>query len=107
MEIQCFNPRPPRGGATSQPMNKNYRDNVSIRAPRVEGRPRLASSTRRETRFNPRPPRGGATTQWLLDHGQLDSFNPRPPRGGATQLTKALEALTLVSIRAPRVEGRP
>ena len=79
-----FNPRPPawrgdRAKALTIPLIQ-----VSIRAPRVEGRPTANRIGRPKARFNPRPPRGGATGYYRDSMGKVG-----------------------VSIRAPRVEGRP
>ena len=81
----CFNPRSPRGGATSRPPLKV----LSI------------------TRFNPRSPRGGATTYRRNGGGGQTGFNPRSPRGGATIYTVPETADIYVSIHAPHEGERP
>ena len=65
--ILCnFNPRTPRGGATS---------GIDIQCGSMY--------------FNPRTPRGGATSSHVLIFSFLH-FNPRTPRGGATAICCSL-----------------
>ena len=80
-----FNPRSPRGGATT------------ARLPQGSGR----------RYFNPRSPRGGATQAVDMSRGDT-YFNPRSPRGGATCSCRLL-ALTVIgiSIHAPHEGERP
>ena len=101
-----FNPRSPRGGATSS-----------------------ADTTSSSARFNPRSPRGGATlindlSEQICEvsiHAPHEGerplnpdvrnyhrcFNPRSPRGGATQSAHHLLLLHRISIHAPHEGGRP
>ncbi len=85
--LDSFNPRSPRGGATSFSLSEADIKSVSIHAPHEGERPNVTDwDIIRWGRFNPRSPRGGATFQGLcLFAGIRCSFNPRSPRGGATQ----------------------
>ena len=102
--MDCFNPRPPRGG-----------------------RPPAGTSRGRMLGFNPRPPRGGRRNRVLLLYclemfqstppawGATDcvwipmdcmrGFNPRPPRGGRREQWADDSIKRHVSIHAPRVGG--
>ena len=79
-DMQNFNPRSPRGGATTpEEAERGVEDN-----------------------FNPRSPRGGATYQYANGLDYVPNFNPRSPRGGATVLTCAMPTCTVpISILAP------
>ena len=59
--INSFNPRSPRGGATSSATYYAITHVVSIHAPREGERPTGTPSGTVITGFNPRSPRGGAT----------------------------------------------
>ena len=74
-----FNPRSPRGGATS--CNKPSRG--------------------ARCNFNPRSPRGGATPCRTGGAGGQMDFNPRSPRGGATCYGRHGGVLYGISIHAP------
>ena len=101
----CFNPRPPRGGATS-----------------------LCASCNRRRRFNPRPPRGGRrrSTGDAINFAAFVSihapargrrrtlavlilcrrvFQSTPPAGGATTNGTDPAPRHVVSIHAPRAGG--
>ena len=81
---KCFNPRPPRGGATRTAGHTPRPGPVSIHAPRAGGRHSPTAMPIQVRCFNPRPPRGGATLSPTLIVLARRRFNPRPPRGGAT-----------------------
>ena len=74
-----FNPRSPRGGATS--CNKPSRG--------------------ARCNFNPRSPRGGATPCRTGGAGGQMDFNPRSPRGGATDIQYKRQRRIPISIHAP------
>ena len=81
----CFNPRSPRGGATSCSTMHKIHSKVSIHAPH-EGERRAVATVAEAAKkcFNPRSPRGGATIIISMPSFFFESFNPRSPRGGAT-----------------------
>ena len=74
-----FNPRSPRGGATSKFFTVDFM----------------------HRNFNPRSPRGGATQgiEWIS--AMSENFNPRSPRGGATYFQLLLHTQCSISIHAP------
>ena len=107
VSASSFNPRSPRGGATSvvcAPEQLNQvsihaphegerlgqiflsvlLDKVSIHAPHEGERHILLRAPFCPWRFNPRSPRGGATVEQSKVLSKIISFNPRSPRGGAT-----------------------
>ena len=107
VSASSFNPRSPRGGATSvvcAPEQLNQvsihaphegerlgqiflsvlLDKVSIHAPHEGERHILLRAPFCPWRFNPRSPRGGATFCYSPLCKAKQSFNPRSPRGGAT-----------------------
>ena len=80
-----FNPRSPRGGATSDMEWWLMQEGVSIHAPHEgERHPSAQMCRSRILCFNPRSPRGGATLTCAGNKYRTISFNPRSPRGGAT-----------------------
>ena len=108
-----FNPRSPRGGATSLPLTSFPGfGNFNPRSPRGGATlPFKKLYIITPPYFNPRSPRGGATYGlWATPHGTAfqstlptrgsdfgschlfflrENFNPRSPRGGATVYTQA------------------
>ena len=106
-DTRYFNPRSPRGGATSYSSFAPSMRYISIHAPHEGERPDLKHHRLRDivfqstlpTRgsdmkrgglhlrhmhFNPRSPRGGATEGYGVYCVSDEHFNPRSPRGGAT-----------------------
>ena len=80
-----FNPRLPRGKATTLPVintrNSAFQSTPSAR----EGDARAPQVHRMNGCFNPRLPRGKATFQLPFLIVEYPCFNPRLPRGKATQ----------------------
>ena len=74
-----FNPRSPRGGATTAPLQRLMKPLY----------------------FNPRSPRGGATTYLPSAMRFQAYFNPRSPRGGATNAWNSFKTWVEISIHAP------
>ena len=119
-----FNPRSPRGGATSALRPGAVMVSFNPRSPRGGATPPDTRPSIQINRFNPRSPRGGATvglvpgTQYTLFQSTLPArgsdcktknitrltkgFNPRSPRGGATINLMITISRTSVSIHAPR-----
>ena len=111
----CFNPRSPRGGATSDnPGAKSPGNSFNPRSPRGGATARrrglitlrafqstlpargsdispVAIKSSISERFNPRSPRGGATTFAPVYFHSKCRFNPRSPRGGATEMSQAAD----------------
>ena len=82
LEINDFNPRPPRGGRREKPEKeqdtRQFQSTPSARRATYI----LCTFTIIHDYFNPRPPRGGRR-KVKCDHTLHTShFNPRPPRGG-------------------------
>ncbi len=125
-----FNPRSPRGGATTVQSSVTQSQPISIHAPREGERlsiiilsphiklfqstlPARGSDVKAKmfcliTRyFNPRSPRGGATALVVKLHTFRYNFNPRSPRGGATRNIYATCRYSYISIHAPREGERP
>ena len=124
VSASSFNPRSPRGGATSvvcAPEQLNQvsihaphegerlgqiflsvlLDKVSIHAPHEGERHILLRAPFCPWRFNPRSPRGGATFCYSPLCKAKQSFNPRSPRGGATCAPTKSGTAVDVSIHAP------
>ena len=83
-----FNPRSPRGGATLINDLSEQICEVSIHAPHEGERPLNPDVRNYHRCFNPRSPRGGATRRTLTEARISACFNPRSPRGGATWCSK-------------------
>ncbi len=79
-----FNPRPPRRGATCASSQRDSDAQVSIHAPHAGERRSISHCAHSRSCFNPRPPRRGATAVAFAPHAGQSRFNPRPPRRGAT-----------------------
>ena len=121
-----FNPRSPRGGATSMDAARRGSKEISIHAPHEGERRADIWHGRGARHFNPRSPRGGATIyaartgkdKDISIHaphegerpagtaGAADSrqnFNPRSPRGGATaQIQRFAARYCYFNPRSPR-----
>ncbi len=105
--LLCFNPRPPRGGATIRSEIIRTRSGKFQSAP-----PAWRGDSSRKARclkgsgFNPRPPRGGATK---IHHNKRphNRFQSAPPAWRGDRRRPVRHQIRHVSIRAPRVEGRP
>ena len=84
-QARNFNPRSPRGGATSYSSPPYGYTVISIHAPH-EGERRAQGDGKdfAQRDFNPRSPRGGATASGRHASQTQKHFNPRSPRGGAT-----------------------
>src|SRR5699024_4453781 len=102
-----FNPRAPRGGATTVNAERYAADPVSIHAPRVGARLRRALIWHPQQEFQSTRPAWGRDGADAAGNGRRVRFNPRAPRGGATPLPVALGDAQVVSIHAPRVGARP
>ena len=99
-----FNPRPPRGGRRLRPLFCVIWKNFNPRPPRG-GRPcQLQCTPCGPMYFNPRPPRGGRLRHPTKMRRKA-YFNPRPPRGGRRPFCNAPDALSRISIHAPREGG--
>ena len=119
-----FNPRSPRGGATSTlgalllafqfqstlpargsdpfVVRVHIHDDVSIHAPREGERLSSPFSPMSSSQFQSTlPARGSDVRGGRIGQGRA-GFNPRSPRGGATGDMALYQALRLVSIHAPR-----
>ena len=101
-----FNPRSPRGGATSVDRIAAQIYTVSIHAPRVGERPSRNWSRWRSAWFQSTLPAWGSDHRGTGAAGAARGFNPRSPRGGATLLSIATNLTGEVSIHAPRVGER-
>ena len=101
-----FNPRTPRGGATSMEKRLRSAAGISIHAPHEGVRRRGRSDIRFQEDFNPRTPRGGATGS-ISASALTTYFNPRTPRGGATCGGTGLSRKGNISIHAPHEGVRP
>ncbi len=104
--LTCFNPRPPRGGATCGLDYIRHPLHVSIHAPRAGGRLQSHHPMNRTCQFQSTPPARGGDKKTLSSATTDNSFNPRPPRGGATESRRPHEMNAVVSIHAPRAGGR-
>ena len=96
-----FNPRSPRGGATTSALAFMRPICISIHAPH-EGERRRASAVPAIPKpfQSTLPTRGSDPTQteFLL---HVSNFNPRSPRGGATEKLDRAWGLIKISIHAP------
>ena len=79
-----FNPRSPRGGATSAPASRVRPPVFQSTLPTRGSDHKAAFVLRGQVDFNPRSPRGGATRASGTPFALATNFNPRSPRGGAT-----------------------
>ena len=130
--LSGFNPRSPRGGATSTPPHRPWRYKQFQSTLPTRGSDQCTAAATKTARcFNPRSPRGGATrhmrlltvTNGVSIHAPHEGerpylrpraktsntcFNPRSPRGGATRLSAAPAVPAAhVSIHAPHEGERP
>ena len=102
IELESFNPRSPRGGAT-----RNYTfyltgEDVSIHAPR-EGERRFCSNRSLcAAAVSIHAPREGERRLVAGNASTLVMFQSRSPRGGATGYDKKVRGYKDVSIHAPR-----
>ena len=103
-----FNPRSPRGGATSPLLPLPCRHLVSIHAPH-EGERRLRTSyPSNRGSFNPRSPRGGATWDACHPLAGVDWFQSTLPTRGSDLCCRRRSVWRKVSIHAPHEgERRP
>ena len=102
-EIDDFNPRSPRGGATKIQVAAGYQTSISIHAPHEGERPIRQKQPPQGMHFNPRSPRGGATSRWHKNLRGGANFNPRSPRGGATRFRRNVQPRIMhFNPRSPR-----
>ena len=82
--LSDFNPRPPRGGATSFSFRDTSAISISIHAPR-EGGDSAGNRYIHAARYlNPRPPRGGRHSIGYEEETSPTLFQSTPPARGAT-----------------------
>ena len=79
-----FNPRSPRGGATSAHHSQKHDKSVSIHAPHEGERQHLSLLAAPKGGFQSTLPTRGSDLILYTTSYSKSSFNPRSPRGGAT-----------------------
>ena len=124
---KIFQSTPPARGATPAYLVVDGLPGISIHAPREGGDKEIYLYKQKQQNFNPRPPRGGRLLLLFLQVGlfnfnprpprggrpilgiheanRIFDFNPRPPRGGRRPFCNAPDALSRISIHAPREGG--
>ena len=96
-----FNPRSPRGGATSGARNNSSHSDVSIHAPHEGERLDKMHTYELIEMFQSTLPTRGSDSRHLFHRRPDPCFNPRSPRGGATKKALADGEMRYVSIHAP------
>ena len=103
-----FNPRSPRGGATSCRYRRPYRGIISIHAPHEGERHHSTSKiSLKSTIFQSTLPTRGSDFLSAQKGVNKFHFNPRSPRGGATKGKQYAENTEYISIHAPHEGERP
>ncbi len=102
----CFNPRPPRRGATSHHLVLRNRASFNPRPPR-RGATSCSLACAWASRFQSTPPTQGSDRRGCCEFRPTHRFNPRPPRRGATFWPANVYPFLGVSIHAPHAGERP
>ena len=104
--LECFNPRPPRGGRRRSPRRWNSADVFQSTPPArgaTKGKPVFPSSRH----VSIHAPRAGGDCLPRPACSGTAGFNPRPPRGGRLLNGWDKDGKHIVSIHAPRAGGDP
>ena len=96
-----FNPRSPRGGATTKFAADTRRRRISIHAPHEGERLALVRPAAEAQVFQSTLPTRGSDDQIRRRYKAAENFNPRSPRGGATCPGASSRRGTSISIHAP------